>query len=405
MKMAVDDDGDVLPDRDAAKGFYAKYEPKEVLGRGGCSVVRRCIEKETGQQFAAKIIDLSDSSTDEVYEATMREVEVLRLVAGHPYIIELHDVFESSTFIFLVFELCEHGELFDHLTTVVTLSEKKTKVIMRQLLEALAHVHGKGIVHRDLKPENILLDDNYNIKLTDFGFAKVLAPSETLTELCGTPGYLAPELLRCNMIEGSPGYGHPVDLWACGVIMYTLLVGCPPFWHRKQMVMIRNIMEGKYSFQSPEWDDITDAPKDLISKLLVVEPSKRITVQEALAHDFFQILPSRSQIIGVTLVEKQYKGRPFNAKKMFQFGIMCVRAVIRIQRLRFTPEPVSLAVTRVDPYRIKALRKVIDNCAFRVYGHWVKKGEGQDRAALFQNYPKLDFPRSPMEAPLIVGQS
>ncbi|XP_063590979.1 phosphorylase b kinase gamma catalytic chain, skeletal muscle/heart isoform-like isoform X3 [Penaeus indicus] len=391
MKMAVDDDGDVLPDRDAAKGFYAKYEPKEVLGRGGCSVVRRCIEKETGQQFAAKIIDLSDSSNDGVYEATMREVEVLRLVAGHPYIIELHDVFESSTFIFLVFELCEHGELFDHLTTVVTLSEKKTKVIMRQLLEALAHVHGKGIVHRDLKPENILLDDNYNIKLTDFGFAKVLAPSETLTELCGTPGYLAPELLRCNMIEGSPGYGHPVDLWACGVIMYTLLVGCPPFWHRKQMVMIRNIMEGKYSFQSPEWDDITDAPKDLISKLLVVEPSKRITVQEALAHDFFQIL--------------QYKGRPFNAKKMFQFGIMCVRAVIRIQRLRFTPEPVSLAVTRVDPYRIKALRKVIDNCAFRVYGHWVKKGEGQDRAALFQNYPKLDFPRSPMEAPLIVGQS
>lgn len=403
--MAVDDDGDVLPDRDAAKGFYAKYEPKEVLGRGGCSVVRRCIEKETGQQFAAKIIDLSDSSTDGVYEATMREVEVLRLVAGHPFIIELHDVFESSTFIFLVFELCEHGELFDHLTTVVTLSEKKTKVIMRQLLEALAHVHGKGIVHRDLKPENILLDDNYNIKLTDFGFAKVLTPSETLTELCGTPGYLAPELLRCNMIEGSPGYGHPVDLWACGVIMYTLLVGCPPFWHRKQMVMIRNIMEGKYSFQSPEWDDITDTPKDLISKLLVVEPSKRITVQEALAHDFFQILPSRSQIIGVTLVEKQYKGRPFNAKKMFQFGIMCVRAVIRIQRLRFTPEPVSLAVTRVDPYRIKALRKVIDNCAFRVYGHWVKKGEGQDRAALFQNYPKLDFPRSPMEAPLIVGQS
>ncbi|XP_069954085.1 phosphorylase b kinase gamma catalytic chain, skeletal muscle/heart isoform isoform X2 [Cherax quadricarinatus] len=403
--MAVDDDGDILPDRDAAKGFYAKYEPKEVLGRGGCSVVRRCIEKETGQQFAAKIIDLSDSSDEGVYEATIREIEVLRMVAGHPYIIELHDVFESSTFIFLVFELCEHGELFDHLTTVVTLSEKKTKLIMRQLFEALAHVHGKGIVHRDLKPENILLDDNYNIKLTDFGFAKVLVPGETLTELCGTPGYLAPELLRCNMMEGAPGYAHQVDLWACGVIMYTLLVGCPPFWHRKQMVMLRNIMEGKYSFQSPEWEDITDAPKDLISKLLVLDPARRITVQEALTHDFFQILPSRSQIIVTTLREEQYKGRPFNAKKMFQFGIMCVRAVIRIQRLRFTPEPVSLAITRVDPYRIKALRKVIDNCAFRVYGHWVKKGEGQDRAALFQNCPKLDFPRTPMDVPLIIGKA
>ncbi|XP_069173980.1 phosphorylase b kinase gamma catalytic chain, skeletal muscle/heart isoform isoform X4 [Procambarus clarkii] len=389
--MAVDDDGDVLPDRDAAKGFYAKYEPKEILGRGGCSVVRRCIEKETGQQFAAKIIDLSDSSDEGVYEATIREIDVLRMVAGHPYIIELHDVFESSTFIFLVFELCEHGELFDHLTTVVTLSEKKTKLIMRQLFEALAHVHGKGIVHRDLKPENILLDDNYNIKLTDFGFAKVLQPGETLTDVCGTPGYLAPEVLQFAMYEGSPGYTHAVDLWACGVIMYTLLVGCPPFWHRKQMVMLRNIMEGNYSFLSPEWEDITDTPKDLISKLLVVDPAKRITVQEALTHDFFQIL--------------HYKGRPFNAKKMFQFGVLCVRAVIRIQRLRFTPEPVSLAVTRVDPYRIKTLRKVIDNCAFRVYGHWVKKGEGQDRAALFQNCPKLDFPRTPVDAPLILSKA
>lgn len=403
--MAVDDDVDVLPDRDAAKGFYAKYEPKEVLGRGGCSVVRRCIEKETGQQYAAKIIDLSDSSDEGVYEATKREIEVLRMVAGHPFIIELHDVFESMTFIFLVFELCEHGELFDHLTTVVTLSEKKTKVIMRQLFEALAHVHGKGIVHRDLKPENILLDDNYNIKLTDFGFAKVLQPGETLTDVCGTPGYLAPEVLHFAMFEGSEGYTHAVDLWACGVIMYTLLVGCPPFWHRKQMVMIRNIMEGKYSFNSPEWEDITDSPKDLISKLLVVDPSRRITVQQALTHDFFQIMPCRSRNLVVTVNKKQYKGRPFNARKMFQFGALCVRAVIRIQRLRYTPEPVSLAVTRVDPYRVKALRKVIDNYAFRVYGHWVKKGEGQDRAALFQNSPKIDYPRSPLNSPLILTRA
>ncbi|KAK4304069.1 hypothetical protein Pmani_023966 [Petrolisthes manimaculis] len=293
--MAKDDESDVLPDRDAAKGFYAKYEPKEVLGRGGCSVVRRCIEKETGQEYAAKIIDLSDSSDEGVYEATKREIEVLRMVAGHSYIIELHDVFESSTFMFLVFELCMHGELFDHLTTVVTLSEKKTKLIMRQLFEALAHVHGKGIVHRDLKPENILLDDDYNVKLTDFGFAKVLLPGESLTDVCGTPGYLAPEVLQFAMYEDIPGYTHAVDLWACGVIMYTLLVGCPPFWHRKQMVMLRNIMEGKYSFLSPEWDDITDTPKDLISKLLVVDPTKRITVQEALTHDFFQIMDGYSQ--------------------------------------------------------------------------------------------------------------
>lgn len=379
--MAKDDGDDHLPDKDAAKEFYAKYEPKEILGRGISSTVRRCIEKETGNAFAAKIIDLSNDANDaegkSMLDATIQEVNILRMVAGHPYIIELHDVFESSTFIFLVFELCKNGELFDYLTTVVTLSEKKTRYIMRQVFEALLHVHKMGIVHRDVKPENILLDDNLNIKLTDFGFARVVKSGEKLYDLCGTPGYLAPEVLQANMFEDAEGYGKEVDVWACGVVMYTLLVGCPPFWHRKQMVMLRNIMEGKYSFASPEWDDITEAPKDLIRKLLVVDPQKRITIEEALSHPFFQIM--------------QYKAREFNARNLFKFGILCVRAMVRIKRLRFTPEPLSVAVAQIDPYRVKALRKVIDACAFRVYGHWVKKGDGQNRAALFENAPKTEL--------------
>lgn len=373
---------DDLPDKDVAKEFYAKYEPKEILGRGISSTVRRCINKETGEEFAAKIIDIS-SDTDgsgptSLYQATKREIEVLKRVAGHPYIIELHDVFESTTFIFLVLELCRHGELFDYLTSVVALSEKKTKSIMKQLFEAVEFIHSKGIVHRDLKPENILLDDDLNVKVTDFGFATQLAEGETLTELCGTPGYLAPELLKASMYESSEGYDKQVDIWACGVIMYTLLVGFPPFWHRKQMVMLRNIMEGKYEFCSPEWDDITEAPKDLISKLLVVDPKKRLTASEALDHCFFK---------AVVAIQK----RAFNAKKTFQFGILCVRALVRIRRLRYTPEPLSLNIARTNPYRIKTLRKVIDGCAFRVYCHWVKKGEMQNRAALFENHPKIEL--------------
>jgi len=377
--MAIDDD-ESLPDRNAAKGFYSKYEPKEVLGRGGCSVVRRCIEKETGKEFAAKIIDLSDSSDVTVVEATNREIEILRMVAGHPYIIEMHDVFESSTFIFLVFELCKNGELFDYLTSVVTLSEKRTKIIMHQLLDALKHVHSKDIVHRDLKPENILLDDNYNVKLTDFGFAKVLRNGQTITDVSGTPNYMAPEVLQCAMYENMPGTGKPVDIWACGVIMYTLLVGCPPFWHRKQMVMIRNIMEGKYSLTSPEWQDISDEPKDLLSKLLVVNPDDRITLDQVLLHPFF----SKSS------VTQEVESKPFNAKAKLAGMLLVVRCVVRLRRLRFIPKPLSLATARVDPYRIRVVRKILDQCAFKVYGHWVKKGEGQDRAALFQNTPKMD---------------
>ncbi|XP_012137284.1 phosphorylase kinase gamma isoform X2 [Megachile rotundata] len=378
--MAKDEGDDLLPDKDAAKGFYAKYEPKEILGRGISSTVRRCIEKETGIEYAAKIIDISNETNEDGHtmkDATLQEVHILRRVAGHPYIIELHDVFESNTFIFLIFEICKNGELFDYLTSVVTLSEKKTRYIMRQVFEGVQHVHNQGIVHRDLKPENILLDDSLNVKITDFGFARMLKAGDKLYDLCGTPGYLAPEVLKCNMFENAEGYGHEVDIWACGVIMFTLLVGCPPFWHRKQMVMLRNIMEGKYSFTSPEWADITEAPKDLIRKLLVVDPKKRITIKDALEHSFFHTV--------------ELKAKSFNARKRFQLAIICVRAAVRIKRLHITPEPLSTQVACTDPYRIKILRKVIDGCAFRVYGHWVKKGEGQNRAALFENTPKTEL--------------
>ncbi|XP_023220436.1 phosphorylase b kinase gamma catalytic chain, skeletal muscle/heart isoform-like [Centruroides sculpturatus] len=197
-----------------------------------------------------------------------------------------------------------------------------------------------------------------------------------ILELCGTPGYLAPELLRASMYENAEGYSKEVDLWACGVIMFTLLVGFPPFWHRKQMVMLRNIMEGKYEFFSPEWDDITESPKDLIRKFLIVDPKQRITATEALQHDFFKIVTTQ--------------GRKFDAKKTFQFYALCIRAMVRLKRLKYCPEPLSVDVASSDPYRIKTLRKVIDGCAFKVYCHWVKRGEVQNRAALFENHPKVE---------------
>ncbi|CRK94945.1 CLUMA_CG008434, isoform B [Clunio marinus] len=491
QSMAKDEEDDTLPDKDAAKGFYAKYEPKEVLGRGISSVVRRCIDKESGKEYAAKIIDIGGSETtdpQQMLESTRQEINILRQVMGHPYIIELQDVFESDAFIFLVFELCRHGELFDYLTSVVTLSEKKTRFIMRQIFEGVDYIHSRNIVHRDLKPENILLDDSLNVKITDFGFARHLADGSKLYDLCGTPGYLAPETLKCNMFDDAPGYSKEVDIWACGVIMFTLLVGCPPFWHRKQMIMLRNIMEGKYSFMSPEWSDISgeceemyesmrlslenipEDPKDLIRRCLVVDPDKRINVRECLRHPFFNtvlfeqdIVPlkqslslksrrmsritdlalnkikdvtssnsetsdnatttsSETEQTSINLIndtESIKKQEPkkqvnivisyieqndeqgigqllrrqsqFNPRKKFQFAILCVRAMIRIQRLRFTPEPLDFEEAMRDPYRVKVLRKVIDACAFRVYGHWVKKGEGQNRAALFENQAKTEL--------------
>ncbi|XP_053327542.1 phosphorylase b kinase gamma catalytic chain, liver/testis isoform isoform X2 [Spea bombifrons] len=284
---------DELPDWAGAKEFYQKYDPKEVIGRGVSSTVRRCVHRETGREFAVKIIEvtperLSPEQLREVRLSTAKEMEILHHVSHHPYIITLIDSYESNTFIFLVFDLMKRGELFDYLTEKVTLSEKETRYIMRSLLEAVSYLHTNNIVHRDLKPENILMDDCLNIKLSDFGFSCILNPPEKLRELCGTPGYLAPEILKCSMDETHPGYGHEVDLWACGVIMFTLLAGSPPFWHRRQMLMLRMIMEGRFQFGSPEWDDRSATAKDLITRLLEVCPEKRLTAEQALQHQFFQ---------------------------------------------------------------------------------------------------------------------
>ncbi|XP_034049841.1 phosphorylase b kinase gamma catalytic chain, liver/testis isoform isoform X1 [Thalassophryne amazonica] len=403
--------GDELPDWVGAKEFYQKYDPKEVIGRGVSSVVRRCVHKHTGQELAVKIIEITaekmtTQQLQEVKISTLKEIQVLNMVKGHSSIITLIDSYESTTFIFLVFDLMRRGELFDYLTEKVTLSEKEARSIMRALLEAVQYLHSLNIVHRDLKPENILLDDQGHIKLSDFGFSVQLQPGEKLRELCGTPGYLAPEILKCSMDEMHPGYGKEVDLWACGVILFTLLAGSPPFWHRKQMLMLRMIMEGHYQFSSPEWDDRSDTVKDLvgpavlfsvytfdfgvdllptygiissdskISRLLVLDPALRLTAEQALSHSFF----------------RQYQKedvRLFSPRKTFRVLIISVLACIRMYSRYRKARPLTREVLGRDPYSVRGIRKLIDGCAFRIYGHWVKKGEQQNRAALFQNTAKI----------------
>ncbi|KAM8961369.1 phosphorylase b kinase gamma catalytic chain, liver/testis isoform [Pelodytes ibericus] len=371
---------DELPDWAGAREFYQKYDPKEIIGRGVSSTVRRCVHRDTGCQFAVKIIEvtperLSPEQLREVRLSTAKEMEILHYVSQHPYIITLIDSYESNTFIFLVFDLMKRGELFDYLTEKVTLSEKETRYIMRSLLEAVSYLHSNNIVHRDLKPENILMDNCLNIKLSDFGFSCVLNPPDKLRELCGTPGYLAPEILKCSMDESHPGYGREVDLWACGVIMFTLLAGSPPFWHRRQMLMLRMIMDGRFQFSSPEWDDRSATAKDLISRLLEVSPEKRLRAEQALQHPFFQ--SHQRENGSVILPSHRFRVAAWAA-------LACVRILVRWRRAR----PVTSQLLTHDPYGVKGVRRLIDACAFRIYGHWVKKGERQNRAALFQHQPK-----------------
>lgn len=159
--------------------------------------------------------------------------------------------------------------------------------------------------------------------------------------------------------------------------MYTLLAGSPPFWHRKQMIMLRMIMEGKYTFSSPEWEDISETARDLIAKLLVVEPSERLTASEALNHLFFK--------------REERQKLEFLPRRKFKGGAFVVIAMNRLKSQHLHPPEINIEDLRENPYRIRNFRKAIDGGAFRIYGHWVKKAENQNRAALFENNIKKDL--------------
>jgi len=366
-------------DFDNAKEFYERYETKEQLGHGMSSVVKRCIHRKSGREYAVKIIDVageSNESSDDLRSITHNEVQILRDIAGHANIIELKETFEISSSIFLVFELLQRGELFDYLTEVVKCSERQTRRFMRSILTALSYLHSKNIVHRDLKPENILLDDKLNVHLSDFGFSIRRENGEFFQDLLGTPGYMAPEMLKCSMDLDHPGYGTQIDMWACGVIMYSLLAGAPPFWHRKQMIMLRRIVEGQYTFSKPDWNDISESAKDLVSKLLVVDPDVRLTADQALQHPFFDTGTEKDD----TPESNGNRAlRKFRVASLAVFASCC----IQIKWRNMLKMPIFLA--GYDPYAIKRIRRHIDASAFRVYGHWVKKAGDQNRAVLFEN--------------------
>ncbi|XP_065663622.1 phosphorylase b kinase gamma catalytic chain, skeletal muscle/heart isoform isoform X2 [Hydra vulgaris] len=368
--------------------FYLLYEPKDILGDGISSVVRRCIHKETGEEYAVKVIDKFCKRCEsvkgiDVVRQFHTEVSILNRLKGHPYIISLKDSFESSAFMYLVLELAKGGELFDYLTKEVTISEKLSRKFLWQLLQAVKGIHDEGIVHRDIKPENILLDEDNNVILSDFGFGAITTNAQPLFEILGTPSYFAPEVLRCLVLEDPQGYGSAVDLWACGVILYTLLVGQGPFWHRKDTVMYRNIMEGSFKFQSPEWDDISEGPKDLIRKLLVVDPQQRYTADEALSHPWFKVL-SCSDI-------KLKAEHPKLKLKVLVYAVLTMKRLYYTYHERHAPMTYKTVLN--NPYNFKEIRKIIDSCTFNMYGHWVKRtpDQAQNRGALFANSLKREL--------------
>jgi len=262
------------------------YDLGEFLGKGTFATVKKGTNKSTGKKVAVKIID--KNNIDVKIESLKTEVKILMNVK-HDNIVNLLDVFEDNDHVYLIMELMMGGELFDRICNDFPngYSEMHASLLIKQMIEAVQYFHGKGIIHRDLKPENLLFegpDDGSRIKIADFGLAKIWSGDTLVKTACGSPNYVAPEVLLNDM----RGYTFAVDMWSLGVILYVLLCGFCPFFDENTPALFRAITQGNYSFPSPYWDDISDSAKDLIKRLLVVNPQKRLKPEEALLHPWIK---------------------------------------------------------------------------------------------------------------------
>lgn len=272
-----------------------KYSIGEVLGTGNFAEVRLGTNKQTGEKVAIKVIEPKDSDDEEIIKS---EIEILGKL-NHPNIIRLIEIFDrpakvmKSKKMYLVMELVTGGELFDRIVQKKSFHESEARTVIKTVLETLKYMHAHGVVHRDLKPENILFandSEDSPIKVADFGLAKLYDPEQAgkgLKTMCGTPGYVAPEVLRPK--DKRKGYGEQVDMWSTGVILYILLCGFPPFYEDDQDKLFRQIIKGNYDFPSPYWDSISDEAIDLVKKCLCTDPSKRLTPSVALDHPWMQL--------------------------------------------------------------------------------------------------------------------
>lgn len=261
-----------------------KYVLSTVIGRGACGEVRLAFSKGNCKKFAVKIISKKKFSVGPRQASLRDEVEILKRL-HHPCVIRIEDVYETADVLYIVLELVEGGELFDRVVSVTRFEEPTAKLLFYQMLVAVKYLHEQGITHRDLKPENVLLFSEKNetvIKITDFGLSKVVGEQSLMKTLCGTPSYLAPEVL---LTAGTGGYSKAVDLWSLGVILFICLGGYPPFSEEiKKHTLNEQIIKGLYTFPKTYWKAISPKAIDLIKKLLTVDPKKRITVEEALQH-------------------------------------------------------------------------------------------------------------------------
>ncbi|GMH09681.1 hypothetical protein Nepgr_011522 [Nepenthes gracilis] len=256
------------------------YTLGKKLGHGQFGTTFVCVEKATGKEYACKTIAKRKLVTKEDVEDVRREVEIMHHLAGHPNVISIRAAYEDAVAVHLVMELCAGGELFDRIVKRGHYTERKAADLVRTIVSVVQACHSLGVMHRDLKPENFLFvheEEDSPLKTIDFGLSIFFKPGDRFTDVVGSPYYVAPEVLRKR-------YGPEADVWSAGVIIYILLSGVPPFWAETEEEIFEEVLHGDLDFSSDPWPRISEGAKDLVRRMLVRDPKKRLTAHEVLCH-------------------------------------------------------------------------------------------------------------------------
>lgn len=310
--------------------FEDSYEWGLQLGSGATAKVYHCLRKADKKEFAVKVIE---KKIDRKIVKT--EIGAL-LRMQHPNILRLEQVFETSSRILMVLELVTGGELFERIVEKTFYSESEAAKCVEEILRAVNELHTNGIVHRDLKPENLLYAtraDDSPVKIADFGLSKILQEHALMQTVCGTPGYCAPEVLR------GVAYDAAVDMWSVGVIVYILLCGYEPFYDDDgDQAMFRKILKANYEFHDPWWNEVSASAKDLVTQLLLLDPRKRLTSQQALSHPWLRS-HAASSARKMTLAQTNMK--KLNARRKFRAASAAVVTINASARAAFVTRALS----------------------------------------------------------------
>ncbi len=298
------------------------------IGQGSFAVVKLCKNRKTGEEVAIKVIDKKNARA---VEDLQTEADVMAKI-DHPNVIRVYQIFENVTKCYMVQQYVSGGEMFDRIIEKDHFSEIEAVDVLKQILSALHYLHSCGIVHRDIKPENLLYKTksaDSPIMLADFGLAKVLAQGQEMHTMCGTPGYVAPEIL-----SGKAGYTSACDIWSVGVVAYIILCGFPPFYDESTPALVQQITSGRYEFPSPWWDAVSENAKSFVRHLLNTDPVARPSAEQALAHPWMTAEASSAALLGTVSKLKESAAK----QKLKKVRHALARRAIRLLVFDFTTD-------------------------------------------------------------------